>query len=66
MPNFIVYQTIYNFRTVRIDSMPFPYPHKACRFGDFGNLELLSLLNISLWMEMVQMRGWLPVFFASN
>ena len=27
---------------------------------------VLSILNILLWMEMVQMRGWLPVFFASN
>ena len=27
---------------------------------------VLSLLNISFWMEMVQMRGWFPVFFANT
>ena len=30
-------------RTVRTDSTPFPNPRLECRFGDFGNLELLSL-----------------------
>ena len=36
------------------------------RGGPIHLIKYRNSFNISFWMEMVQMRGWLPVFFASN